>query len=216
MGDESKGTPDPGKTVATPDAGKNVTPEQVTDIVAKAVAAALAPFQQSFEKVTATVNGLAADKRRGAETKGDDKGEKKGDDNAELVTMREKLQQMENRDKESRKKLALKDALDAAGDTITGRNFLERLIATELDFDSTGNVVAVVEGRHVPLADRVKAYAADPQWQKPSGTNGAGKPDGSKNSNSGSSKKIQIKRNDLEAKAQYRQQILKGEVEFVD
>lgn len=196
MGDESKGTPDPGNKVATPDTGKNVTPEQVTDIVAKAVAAALAPFQQSFEKVTATVNGLAADKRRGTEkteSKGSDKQEPS---NEEVSTLRDEVQKLREERQRDKKKLALKDALDAHGDTIAGRNHLERLIGTELDFDSTGNVVAVVDGKHVPLKDRVKSYADDPQWQKPSGTNGTGRPEGNKKTESGSTQIRKIKASD--------------------
>jgi hypothetical protein len=214
MADEAKGTSDQGKQVTTPDPGKNVTPEQVQKIVADAVSAALAPFTQSFDAITKTVNGLAADKRRGTE-KTEPKGDSKASDE-EVTTLRDELKLEREERRKDKKKLALKDALDAVNDTIAGRGHLERLIGTELDFDSTGNVVAVVDGKHVPLKDRVKQYAADPLFQKPSGTDGTGKPDGSNGSGSGGSKKIQIKRNDLAAKAQYRAEILKGQVEFVD
>lgn len=220
MGDDPKGTLDPGKQVTTPDAGKNVTPEQVQKMISDSLAANNATLLQSitstFEPVVRTVNGLAAEKRR-ADPKPEPKGsDKQEPSNEEVSTLRDEVKTLREERQKDKKKLALKDALDAHGETIAGRNHLERLIGTELDFDSTGNVVAVVDGKHVPLKDRVKSYADDPQWQKPSGTNGTGKPDGNKQTHTADPKKIQVKRNDYEAKARYVKEIAAGQVEFVE
>ena len=208
-------TLDQGKKVNTPDQGKKVDSPDVSKLVADAVAAAMAPFGGTLETLAKTVNGLAADKRRGEEPKGD----KKADANAktpdpELATLREELANERKAREADRKRLALKEALDAYGDQIIGRKHLEKLIAPDLEIDTTGRVVANVDGKHVALNDYVKTYADDPQFRSPTRKDGAGKPAGSDGSNG--QKKIQIKRNDLEAKAKHIQAIARGEVEFVD
>ncbi len=213
--DKDTGTLDAGKNVnPTPDPGKTVNPEQVTKIVADAVAAALAPFQQSFETIAKTVNGIAAEKRRGTEKTEPKTVEKTEPSNEEVTTLREELKAEREERRKDKKKLALKDALDAQGEALTGRHHLERLIATELDFDSTGSVVAVVDGKHVPLKDRVKQYLTDPIFQPASGRSGTGKPEDA--AKGGTPGKIQIKRNDYDAKARYIKEIAAGKVEIVD
>ncbi len=203
-------TPDAGKNVnPTPDAGKNVETPDVSKLVADAVS----PLLAQIEGLAKTVNGLAAEKRRASEEP------KKADSKAidpEVATLHETVKKLTDRSEAAEKRIALKDALDQIGSQIvpTAREDIEQLVANSLDFDSTGKVVALVNGKHVPLADHVKAIAEKPHFKAATGKQGVGKP-GSGETASGS-KKIQLNRNDLAAKARYVNEIARGEVEFVD
>lgn len=169
-------TPGAGKNAElTPDPGKTV---DVSKLVSDTVNAALAPVLEGFSSLAKTVNGLAAERRRASEGGPDPKdGKAKEPKEAEIAALRDELVTIRQERNADRKRLALKDALDAYGDQIVGRKHLEKLIAADLDLNSANEVVALVDGKHVSLKDHVKAYAEDPQFRAPTGKQGTGRPE---------------------------------------
>lgn len=219
-------TPGAGKNAeTTPDPGKQVTAAEIAEIVRSAIKAELpnavkaeiAPITEQIGTLGKTVNSLAAGKRRKDEGKDskDDDGTKDSDaDPTEVRTLREKVDTLTAERLADRKKLALKDALDAHSETLVGRKHLEKLIGLDLAVNSAGEVVAVVDGKHVALKDHVATYANDPQWQKPSGTDGAGKP--ASGAKSGPVPKKSVARDDHYGIGDNMEAIAKGEVSIAD
>lgn len=178
MGDEPNGTLGERKNAITPDPGKTVTVEQFSELSksVESLTKLVGGLAPALEAVSKTVNGIAAEKRRSeSKTEDEEKGKKKPD--PEVLTLQEKVTKLTEENAKNRKRIALKEALDSYGDSIVGRNHIEKLIAGDLDFNSNDEVVAVVDGKHVPLKDHVKSYAEDPQFKAPTGKNGTGKPD---------------------------------------
>lgn len=199
-------TPDPGKTVETPDVSK---------LVADAVAKAMTPLMEQFGGLSKTVNSLAAEKRRTSESaEPKTEGQKAAD--PEIAALKDTVKKLTDDNASARKRIAVKEALDLVNGEIvpTAREDIEQLIANNLDFSSDGSVVALVNGKHVPLTEHVKALAAKPHFKAATGKAGTGRP--GQGTSPGSSPKIQIKRSDLEAKARHIDAIAKGEVEFID
>lgn len=165
-GKNAETTPDPGKTV------------DVSKLVSDTVNAALAPVLESFSSLAKTVNGLAAERRRASEGEPAQKdGKAKEPKEPEVAALRDEVETLRKERIADRKRLALKDALDAYGDQIVGRKHLEKLIAPDLDLNSANEVVALVDGKHVSLKDYVKAYAEDDQFRAPTGKQGTGRPE---------------------------------------
>lgn len=209
-------TPGAGENANTPDPSKKVETPDVSKLVAEAVAKAMTPLMEQFGGLSKTVNSLAAEKRRTSEEAApkETKGQNAAD--PEIAALKDTVKKLTDDNAQARKRIAVKEALDLVnGDIVpTAREDIEQLIANNLDFSSDGSVVALVNGKHVPLTEHVKSLAAKPHFKAATGKAGAGKP--GQGAAQGSSPKIQIKRSDLEAKARHIDAIAKGEVEFID
>lgn len=171
--DPTPGTGENAKT--TPDAGKNV---DVSKVVSEALAAALAPVLENFSTLQRTVNGLAAEKRRATDGEPKDTADKKqAAKDPELAAYRDEVETLRKERIADKKRLAVKDVLDGYGDKIVGRVHLEQLLAQNLDVNSNGEVVALVDGKHVSLKDHAKKLAEDSIFRAPTGHSGTGKPE---------------------------------------